>query len=219
MPLLELEEIGLRVRGSKAIASDVWSCVLLRFDSRFRSTPFSLSSSAKGEGEVARAEGEAEVALERLALARAGEEKDAALHGGWEFSISSSAKEGEEAMIVPSSFASSALLRPVLSSLPLLLSWAALPVPLFPQAQADVALHGWCDSVGIPVSPSKVSKLSDMRGEGAGVRFAVVRRRFERPHCTAQAFSSFAKSRSVERRPERNPLVMPAGSRMWPKPA
>merc|ERR1712091_654060 len=56
----------LRVRGTKAIASDVWSCVLLRFDSRFRSTPFSLSSSAKGEGEVARAEGEAEVALERL---------------------------------------------------------------------------------------------------------------------------------------------------------
>ena len=150
-----------------------------------------------------------------------------ALHGGWEFSISSSAKEGEEAMIVSSSFASSALLRPVLSSPPLLSSWAALPVPLFPhpqaqaqaQAQADVALHGWCDSVGIPVSPSKVSKLSDMRGEGAGVRFAVVRRRFERPHCTAQAFSSFAKSRSVERRPERNPLVMPAGSRMWPKPA
>ena len=68
--------------------------------------------------------------------------------------MSSSAKAGEEAMIVSSSFASSALLRPVLSSPPLLLSWAALPVPLFPQAQADVALHGWCDSVGIPVSPS-----------------------------------------------------------------
>ena len=83
----------------------------------------------------------------------------------------------------------------LLASPPLLSSGAALPVPLLPhpqaQVQADLALHGWCDSVGIPVSPSKVSKLSDMRGEGAGVRFAVVRRRFERPHCTAQAFSSF----------------------------
>ena len=42
----------------------------------FKADLFSVSSSAEGEGEVARAEGEAEVALERLALARAGEEKD-----------------------------------------------------------------------------------------------------------------------------------------------
>ena len=101
MPLLELEEIGLRVRGSKAIASDVWSCVLLRFDSRFRSTPFSLSSSAKGEGEVARAEGEAEVSLGSAALARAGEEKDADAGAAAAFSSSSSAAMGaEETMLV-----------------------------------------------------------------------------------------------------------------------
>ena len=98
-------------------------------------------------------------------------------------------------MIVSSSFASSALLRPVLSSPPLLSSWAALPVPLFHQAQAqaqaqapapapapapaqaqaqtDVALHGWCDSVGIPVSPSVRLRTTPEsvagRGETVGV--------------------------------------------------
>ena len=84
-------------------------------------------------------------------------------------------------MIVSSSFASSALLRPVLSSPPppLVLggpSRPPLPPPPGPgpaqaqaQAQADVALHGWCDLVGIPVSPSVRLRTTPESVAGRGV--------------------------------------------------
>ena len=65
----------------------------------------------------------------------------------------------------------------LLASPPLLSSGAALPVPLLPhpqaQVQADLALHGWCDSVGIPVSPSVRLRTTPEsvagRGETVGV--------------------------------------------------
>ena len=61
----------------------------------------------------------------------------------------------------------------LLASPPLLSSGAALPVPLLPhpqaQVQADLALHGWCDSVGIPVSPSVRLRTTPESVAGRGV--------------------------------------------------
>ena len=100
MPLLELEEIGLRGRvQGRSVGPLELRPSLLRFPVPLH--PILLVVVSEGGGEVARAEGEAEVALGSSALARAGEEKDADAGAAATFSSSSSAAMGAgETMLV-----------------------------------------------------------------------------------------------------------------------
>jgi len=90
-----------------------------------------LSSSAGGEGEVARAEGEAEVALGSSALARAGEEKDADAGAAAAFSSSSSAAMGAEETMSAWGGGLGGLLR--FRSALVLLAWLRLFIFLLPE--------------------------------------------------------------------------------------
>ena len=80
---------------------------------------------------MARAEGEAEVALERLALARAGEEKDADAGAASAFSSSSSAAMGAEETMSAWGGGLGGLLR--FRSALVLLAWLRLFIFLLPE--------------------------------------------------------------------------------------
>ena len=80
---------------------------------------------------MARAEGEAEVALERLALARAGEEKDADAGAASAFSSSSSAAMGAEESMSAWGGGLGGLLR--FRSALVLLAWLRLFIFLLPE--------------------------------------------------------------------------------------